>query len=43
MDSYLLYYAFNILLNNVDWPNNNLEAWFYNGDKKSQINILMVE
>lgn len=32
MDNYLFYYAFEILMNNVDWPGNNYEVWKYTGD-----------
>ena len=32
MDDYLLYYAINILDNNLDWPRNNVQAWRYTGD-----------
>ncbi len=32
MDSYLIYYAVNILCNNTDWPANNFEMWRYSGD-----------
>ena len=31
MDSYLKYYAIQILWNNVDWPGNNFEIWRYIG------------
>lgn len=31
MDSYLLYYAAEILMNNNDWPGNNYEMWRYDG------------
>ena len=32
MDDFLLEYAFNILVNNLDWPRNNVEAWKYTGE-----------
>ena len=32
MDNYLLYYAINIMDNNLDWPRNNVEAWRYTGE-----------
>ena len=32
MDDYLLYYAVNVLENNLDWPRNNVEAWRYTGE-----------
>lgn len=32
MDDYLLYYAVNILDNDLDWPRNNVQAWRYTGD-----------
>ncbi len=32
MDSYLFYYAIEILANNIDWPNNNFEIWRYTGE-----------
>ena len=32
MDDYLLYYAINILDNNLDWPRNNVQAWRYTGE-----------
>lgn len=32
MDNYLLYYALNVLDNNLDWPRNNVEAWRWTGD-----------
>ena len=35
MDSYLEYYAIQILLNNTDWPMNNYEAWRYGGVSKT--------
>ncbi len=31
MDNYLLYYAVNLLMNNTDWPLNNMEIWRYEG------------
>ncbi len=31
MDSFLLYYAIEILANNTDWPANNFEIWRYAG------------
>lgn len=32
MDDYLLYYAINVLDNNLDWPRNNVQAWRYTGE-----------
>ncbi len=32
MDSYLLYNAIEILINNTDWPQNNYEIWRYVGE-----------
>ena len=32
MDNYLLYYAINIMDNNLDWPRNNVEAWRFTGE-----------
>lgn len=32
MDNYLLYYAFEIMLNNTDWPQNNFDIWCYQGE-----------
>lgn len=32
MDDYLLYYAINVLENNLDWPRNNVEAWRFTGE-----------
>lgn len=32
MDNYLLYYAYEILLNNTDWPQNNFDMWRYEGE-----------
>lgn len=31
MDNYLLYFALEILMNNTDWPANNIEMWKYTG------------
>ena len=33
MDNYLFYYALEILLNNSDWPFNNIYMWRYLGEK----------
>ena len=33
MDSFLLYYALNILACNTDWPQNNYELWCYDGEE----------
>ena len=35
MDNYLLYYALQILWQNIDWPINNFEMWRYNGEYDS--------
>lgn len=35
MDDYLMYYALNLLWNNVDWPQNNYEIWKYSGKEVS--------
>ena len=32
IDNLLLYYAIELLTNNSDWPQNNYEAWKYNGN-----------
>ena len=32
MDNYLLYYAMEIIMNNIDWPTNNYEVWKYTGE-----------
>lgn len=32
MESFLIYYAIQILVNNTDWPMNNYMAWKYKGD-----------
>lgn len=32
VDQFLLYYAFEILTDNRDWPNKNVAAWYYSGD-----------
>ena len=32
MDNYLLYHAFQILLNNTDWPQKNFAMWYYEGE-----------
>lgn len=32
MEQFLLYYAIQIIINNVDWPHNNYGMWRYSGD-----------
>lgn len=32
MDNFLMYYAVQVLTNNVDWPDNNYAAWRYTGE-----------
>ena len=32
MDNFLLYYALEILMDNPDWPINNMEVWKYTGE-----------
>lgn len=35
MDNYLFYFALEVLLNNCDWPFNNVTMWRYNGETDS--------
>lgn len=37
VDDFLYYYAFNMLINNYDWPFNNVFMWRYTGKQKDSL------
>ncbi|MCL2049859.1 MAG: CotH kinase family protein [Defluviitaleaceae bacterium] len=43
LDSLILYYAMQIYINNIDWPNNNIEFWRYFPSEEEKNNSALHE